>query len=86
MFRTSCNTLLPDVDAGSVVRIGDIPSGRTFRRLCVSQADDPSELLATFMMDGGYTLQLGCYVHVKNLTRKTYEVYPSSAMVEVVDG
>lgn len=84
---TSCNTLLLDVDAKAVVRIADIPSGRTFRNgLSVSQADDRDARYCTFMLDGGYTLQLGIYVQVKNLCRQTYEMLPSSMMVEVVDG
>ena len=87
MYVTSCNTLLLDVEVGAVDRLSGIPSGRTFRRsLGVSQADDRNALYCTFMLDGGYTLQLGIYVRVKNLDRQTYEMLPSSMLVEVVDG
>ena len=86
-MRTSCDTLLLDVDAKAVARVSDIPSGRTFRnRLSVSQADDRDDRYCTFMLDGGYTLQLGPYVKVKNLTRQTYETHASSILVELVDG
>lgn len=62
-----------------ICKIKDIPSGRLFRSL--NPIDQ--NLYQTFMLDGGYTLQLTNYIKIFNINEKTYTYWSKHIKVYV---
>lgn len=66
------------------MKIKDIPSGKVFYAIGPRE-EDKIDVHSTFMLDGGYTLQLGRYVLVKNYTKNKYTYWDAEISINLIE-